>query len=150
MTRCRTTVARKCEWCGAEFRVEPYQLRRGGTRGHYCSRECGYAARRARTWVEVACRQCGQAFQARHWNVEQGQSKFCSRACVAASLRVAREERSGASGARCTVCRKPILFKSYIGKCYECGCGRKRRPEMAERGDAWLRGLTSKNAQVAA
>jgi 5-methylcytosine-specific restriction endonuclease McrA len=72
---------RTCARCDGPFQVEASRLRHG--RGLHCSRECQYAAIKARpSAVALACLCCGRAFtlapsRLRH----KGVGKYCSREC---------------------------------------------------------------------
>lgn len=74
--------ASMCLNCGQEFRS--YDVRRGG--GKYCSKECGYEAKRGQI-VFIICENCGDVATKREYEVmgTPGRSGFfCSRECAIA------------------------------------------------------------------
>jgi len=88
---------RVCEQCSKEFLAwgERHETR-------HCSKECGYAARRA----DVECNHCGKVFNKQRCHIKA--INYCSPECRAGA---AKERRS----------------KYYPGKCATCGGGTTRK-----------------------
>lgn len=78
----RTQIVRECAVCHAIFAIPPSQLHYRSAQ--YCSRECAAALRK--TGEEASCEQCGKAFYASAWDVQQGK-KYCSEACMRGARR---------------------------------------------------------------
>jgi hypothetical protein len=88
----RSLVARVCETCGAEFRVQ-HQSAVRPRGGRYCSRACNPRFREVaqrqvalpigpkRARIDVTCAGCGLPFTTRVKNVARGGGRFCSRQC---------------------------------------------------------------------
>ncbi|KKN33284.1 hypothetical protein LCGC14_0805340 [marine sediment metagenome] len=73
-----------CECCGKIFSRNPSRIKHG--RGKHCSKDCQYAAIKARPHLRLAkkqCLNCGKNFVIAKSKLEQhkGAGKYCSRPC---------------------------------------------------------------------
>lgn len=96
--------ARKCELCGKRFRPLSWV-----GEGRYCSRECGFEAKRS--IEERSCANCGMAFRPKQVSSSgRDVGIFCSQACHYAYERPARD---------CYVCGNP--FRPRSSHAFFCG-----------------------------
>jgi endogenous inhibitor of DNA gyrase (YacG/DUF329 family) len=72
-------VEKKCERCGAPFRVKPSH----SARRRFCSRYCHGVAKTAKALAEVICAQCGKPFQT--FERKNRPRKYCSMECASAA-----------------------------------------------------------------
>jgi len=70
-------IKRVCKECGAEFRVDPYEIKRG--RGKFCSKKCSDEARKKK--IKRICKWCGKEFEVKPSKIKRGKGKFCSQKC---------------------------------------------------------------------
>ena len=80
-----TRVQRVCEVCGKQFELRPSEMRTGA--GRFCSRGCywgwqkentsGVANNNYKAHIRVACRQCGEVFEA----LPTANRVYCSQKC---------------------------------------------------------------------
>lgn len=137
---------RTCPHCGATFTADSnYRERK------YCSKECGYAAKTARSHTERICGNCGVRFMAKNHEIRRGSGKYCSRACRDAShpgpprdlaVRM-RVERRGAGnpayvGDNAGFATAHDRIRAERGKASDCDCVSCGRParDWALRHDA--------------
>lgn len=78
-------IERECPVCGNSFQTYPSRVAHG--RGIHCSRECQYAANRAKLTtvgkISLTCVACGDEFERyqSETGTKVGGGKYCSRAC---------------------------------------------------------------------
>lgn len=84
--KARAKVKRICKQCGAEFKVKPSVLKKGG--GKYCSKECadkGNCGENNSKWrggkVKRICQTCGKEFLIWQSIITKGNGIFCSKRC---------------------------------------------------------------------
>lgn len=118
---------RTCPNCGGTYIADSnYRERK------YCTRECAYAARKARGQTERVCATCGRAFMAKNVEIKRRGGKYCSRECWRAN-----PPRTGAgpdAAARMSVERKGAGNPAYVGD--KAGVATAHDRIRAERGKA--------------
>lgn len=97
-------MRRVCLVCGNEFNTAPNRLKSG--RGKYCSRECGYQARRMTK--NQPCKTCGEEFRPTPQAVRLGYGKYCSIGCRAKGMSGENHPmwKGGLAKCKCEICGK--------------------------------------------
>lgn len=82
-------VSRDCLQCGKSFETFPAWIRKGQAK--YCSRDCGFAARKqrakGRTLAKFRCLFCGKEYQGIPYPRTINRAKYCSPKCTGLSQR---------------------------------------------------------------
>jgi hypothetical protein len=150
---------RNCPHCGTTFiATSKYPEQK------YCSKECGYAAKIARSHIERTCATCGKVFLAAKAEIKRRGGKYCSRDCYRANpprtgsspeqIALMKVERKGAGnpcyrGDAVTLGSAHDRIRAAKGRAgeYDCvNCGRPAR-DWALRHDA-EQTKTARNGRV--
>ena len=112
-------TVKRCERCGKTF-MGRYVAPKSKNPERFCSRACGYAARVDRR-ARIVCASCRVEFTRTQSEAAKCDSRFCSRDCWRAGIKVAATP--------CAHCGRPFVPKSAINKT----CSRRCRVEHSRR-----------------
>lgn len=79
----------QCQYCRNEFYLPLWQAKKGGK---YCSHACHSKDIRTPR-ISTICRECGNHFMARKWEVKRGHDCVCSKECSLVSARRASAKK---------------------------------------------------------
>lgn len=119
MSKTRTLVTCRCDFCNTEFETTPYQFRKN--KNNFCSTNCFQEWKRVNTpsginsqyynRIEIKCDYCGNILYRNPWKIENRKNQFCNKKCHDNWYRL--NVKRGSESPQYSTIEKPC---SYCGK----------------------------------